>query len=310
MKKFLMLAIILLNLLPVISDSDYYRASAQTWSTEYDVCYMASTNTYYFWDKGDCADDERCCQCDLCGDWISESFFHEHVKVLHQVLYDEENNKNKSGNEASKDENSNNENTEHNNSDDDTSIGYAFTYDSRHGYVKDVVRYQNNYYIPPLGVTMCKQVPLKYPYIQTIEYECVACAAATMVDIMESENPTLGSKLYQDVYRDISNYARSKNVDFFEKPFDGDCNYYYHILHDVAGLNVDNCGDVESYIDKGCAVLGCGLFGTPSPSAVEHMVTIVGYDYSNYYCIDPGYSKVQVYPKNNFNADYFYGYSK
>ena len=141
MKKFLMLAIILLNLLPVISDSDYYQASAQTWSTEYDVCYMASTNTYYFWDKGD-------------------------------------------------------------------------------------------------------------------------------------------------------------------------CNYYYHILHDVAGLNVDNCGDVESYIDKGCAVLGCGLFGATSPSAVEHMVTIVGYDYSNYYCIDPGYSKVQVYPKNNFNADYFYGYSK
>ena len=157
-------------------------------------------------------------------------------------------------------------------------------------------------YLPPEGVTMCCAIQMYYPYLQEKKYECVACAAATLADIMKVDGLS-----YVDVYSNISEYAGEElKINFSEKFLEGDCNFFSNILHDVAGLNVSNCGEVTSYINDGRAVLGI----RDGADGIKYMVTIVGYDNNNYVCIDPGKMYPQMYPKNSFYKDFFYGYEK
>jgi len=189
-------------------------------------------------------------------------------------------------------------------------VGYFDTYSSaEYPYLNNNRWYQNAMYLPPINATMCMPIKQFYMYRQNLKYECVPCAVATLADIMKAGNIITGYKNYTDVYYDIAEYARKENIDLSKQPFNGYRNYYYEIIHDVAGLNVSSTYDVESYIDAGCAVLGARSYYPNSVSLpMAHMTTIVGYDDDYYYCIDPIYTQPIGVPISSFNPEFFYGY--
>lgn len=191
-------------------------------------------------------------------------------------------------------------------------VGYFDTYSSaEYPYLNNNRWYQNAMYLPPLNATMCMPINQFYMYRQNLQYECVPCAVATLADIMKAGNIITGYKNYTDVYYDIAEYARKENIDLSKQPFNGDRNYYYEIIHDVAGLNVSSTYDVESYIDAGCAVLGVRSYYPNYVSLpMQHMTTIVGYDDDYYYCIDPMYTQPIGVPISSFNPEFFYGYKR
>ena len=171
----------------------------------------------------------------------------------------------------------------------------------------------NQPYQAPDGAKMCREIPLYSMYRQNLKYECVACAAGTMAVLMGAGNSVSGYKDFETVYCDISDYASGLGIDFATQSLNCTSYEYYKILTDVAGLNLymANSSIVPIYIDNGSAVLGVRSTCSNCVSLIpdtHHMVTIVGYDANNYYCIDPVYLVPQAYPISEFQPDFFYGY--
>lgn len=160
---------------------------------------------------------------------------------------------------------------------------------------------------------MCTDIPLYYKYNQNLRYECVACAAGTLADIMMAAGNCVAPKYYdyETVYWNISDYAAKNGIYFNEKPLTCSNTEFLSIFANEAGLNLQITSNVPYYIDNGCAVLGvlnsysnCVL----SSPDIHHMVTICGYDDRYYYCIDPRYITPQGYPISDFADGFFLGY--
>jgi len=177
--------------------------------------------------------------------------------------------------------------TENNNS--SLAVGYSLTrVDGK--YLKDNIWYRTISYTPPSGVTMCTTIPQYYPFYQTVDYECVLCASGTIANIMGYDSGLYSDYgNYIDTYRKMYRYTQEElKINLYEQMPNGDPVYYYNMIHNIGGVpvNMTSASDVQTYLDNGSAVLG--VWTSPSnyvelnPSVNSHMVTIVGYDGSNY----------------------------
>jgi len=160
---------------------------------------------------------------------------------------------------------------------------------------------------------MCTTIPQYYPFYQTVDNECVLCASATIANIMGYNSGSCSD--YISTYKKIYRYTQDElKINLYKQPPSGDPEFYYNMIHNIGGVpvNMTNASDVTEYIDNGSAVLGAWSFPSNyvelNPSRNYHMVTIVGYDDSNYYCIDPCYISPQTYPISDFDQDFYYGY--
>lgn len=287
MKKILTLAIILLTLLPAT------EVSAQNYSSEtslWDLINKAWNNAM--------ASDSDIYVMDFTGDFDKSEYSGYGSIDVESVNYNNSYiNSNTSGNNGA------------------LPVGYALTtVDGK--FLKDNIWYRTISYVPPSGATMCTTIPAYYPFYQTIDNECVLCASATIANIMGYNGGLCSNyKDYINTYRKIYDYTKDVlQIDLYEQMPDGNPEFYYNMIHNIGGVpvNMTNASDVKAYLDNGSAVLGVWSFPSNyvelNPSRSYHMVTIVGYDDSNYYCIDPGYISPQTYPISDFNQDFYYGY--